>query len=86
MTSSTDLNREMRPPSGSAQDVLDGFSHPVVVGELRLEMSAAFRRHAIEADFALGLGDTPLGRDPAFDKHLLQRWIKQALFHRQNFA
>ena len=47
---------------------------------------AARRREAVEAHFAVGFRDAPLGGDPAFDEHFLQRGIEQAFFDGEDFA
>src|SRR5690242_16162903 len=60
------------------QNAADGLAHAVIVGELCLELAATLRCELVEADFAIGLGNSPLGCDPSFEKHFLQRGIEEA--------
>ena len=69
-----------------AQNVLDGLRDAIVTGEFGLQMCAACGGEAVEPNFAIGFGDTPLGGDPAFDEHFLQRGIEQAFFDGEDFA
>src|ERR1700677_3214238 len=69
-----------------AENVLNGLGYAIVFRQLGLQVLAAVRREAVEADLAIGLGDAPLRGDPALDEHLLQRGIEQALFDSEDFA
>src|SRR5580692_4209780 len=71
---------------GGAENVLDGLGDAIVFRELGLEVLAAIGGEAVEADLAIGLGDTPLGGDPALEEYLLQGGIEEALFDAEDFA
>jgi len=69
-----------------AQNVLNGLSDALVTCQFGFELGAALRGEAIETNFAIGLRDSPLGGDPTFDKHLLERGIEEAFFDGKHFA
>ena len=60
-----------------AQDFLDSLSDAIISGEFGLQLLAALRSEAIEADLAIGFRDAPFGDDPALDKHLLEGRVKE---------
>ena len=72
--------------SGGAKYVLNGLRDAVVAGKLELQLLSAIGREAVEADLAVGLGDAPVGGDPALEQQLLERGIEEAFFNGEDFT
>ncbi len=60
-----------RSPLSGAQHGLNGFVHAIVRGQLGFQLLAAGGRKPVEADFAIRLGDSPLGGNPSLEKDFL---------------
>src|ERR1035437_7860565 len=75
-----------RSLSGCAQDGLNGLVHAVVAGQFGFEPRAATWREPIETDFAIRLGDAPLGGRPALEQYLLKGGIERSFLHLQHFG
>src|SRR5215471_19424509 len=58
--------------STHTQNRLNGSSHPFIGGQLLFQPFAAGPGQTIEPDLAIGFGDAPFSRYPAFQQHLLQ--------------
>ena len=57
---------------------MDGVVDAVVGGEFRVELLASGWGEAVEANFAVGFGDAPIGGGPAVEEEFLEGGVKGA--------
>jgi hypothetical protein len=65
---------------------MDCLVHEIIVGQFGFELLATSGCEAIETDFAIRFGDTPLGGYPALEKNSLKRWVKRPFLDMQHFG
>jgi len=69
-----------------AKNVLDGLGDPIVSGQFGFKLGPPLWGESIKTHLAIGLGDTPVGCDPAFYEHLLESGIEEAFLNREHVA
>ena len=72
--------------SGGPEHSLDCVVDAAVRGELGIELLASGGGEAVEANFAVGFGDAPIGGRPAMEEELLEGGVQGAFFNLENIG